>query len=61
VAEGAKLAIERTPVVLQCNACETSYEVELETMGDAVCPECGQKDGKLISGREYYIKNMEVQ
>ncbi len=61
VAEEAKLKIERTPIVVQCNTCSTSYEVEMTHMADAVCPDCGEKDGKLISGREYYIKDMEVQ
>ena len=61
MAEGAKLKIERTPILLQCNLCATSYEVEITNISDAVCPSCGQKDSKLISGREYYIKDMEVQ
>jgi hydrogenase nickel incorporation protein HypA/HybF len=61
VAEEAKLKIERTPIMVQCNACSTSYEVEMAHIGDTVCPDCGEKDGKLISGREYYIKDMEVQ
>ena len=61
VAQGAKLKIERTPIQLQCNLCATSYDVEIKNISDAVCPDCGQKDSKLISGREYYIKDMEVQ
>ncbi|MDD5167204.1 MAG: hydrogenase maturation nickel metallochaperone HypA [Syntrophales bacterium] len=60
VAEGAKLKIERIPVMLECNACATSYEVDVEKMGDAVCPACGKKESRLVSGREYYIKDMEV-
>jgi len=61
VAEGAKLKIERMPIKLQCNSCANSYEVEITNIGDTVCPDCGQKNSKLISGREYYIKDMEVQ
>jgi hydrogenase nickel incorporation protein HypA/HybF len=61
VAEGAKLKIERTPIKLQCNSCATSYDVEITNIGDTVCPNCGQKNSKLISGREYYIRDMEVQ
>jgi hydrogenase nickel incorporation protein HypA/HybF len=60
VAQGAKLQIERTPIMLQCNRCATSYEVEITNMSDAVCPGCRKKDSKLISGREYHIKDMEV-
>jgi hydrogenase nickel incorporation protein HypA/HybF len=61
VAQGAKLQIERTPIRLQCNSCAAAYDVEITNMGDAVCPDCGKTDSKLISGREYTIKNMEVQ
>jgi Zn finger protein HypA/HybF involved in hydrogenase expression len=35
--------------------------VEIKNIGDTVCPVCGKKEGKLISGKEYYIKDMEVQ
>ncbi len=61
LAEGAKLKIERTPIVMQCNACSTSYEVEMTGMDDLVCPACGGKGATLLSGREYTIKEMEVQ
>jgi hydrogenase nickel incorporation protein HypA/HybF len=61
VAEGAKLNIERTPIKLECNSCSTSYEVEISNMSETNCPGCGKNDSKLISGREYYIKDMEVQ
>lgn len=61
VAQGAKLKIERMPIEVQCNACCASYEAEVAKLGDLVCPACGEKGGTLLSGREYYIKEMEVQ
>jgi hydrogenase nickel incorporation protein HypA/HybF len=61
LAEGAKLKIERTPVLVQCKACSTSYEAEMARRDDLVCPACGEKGGTLLSGREYTIKEMEVQ
>ena len=61
VAEGAKLKIERTPVMVQCTACAVSYEADVTRMGDLSCPACGETRGTLISGREYIIKTMEVQ
>lgn len=61
VADGAKLKIERTPIKLQCNSCAKIYNVEITNIIDTVCPVCGKNDGKMISGREYYIKDMEVQ
>lgn len=61
VAEGAKLKIERTPIVLRCRACFEDYEAETAKLGEVVCPACGEKDWELISGREYFIKDMEVE
>lgn len=61
VAEGAKLKIERMPIKVQCNACSASYEAEVAKLGDLACPACGERGGTLLSGREYYIKEMEVQ
>ena len=60
LAEGAKLQIERMPIRLECNACAESYTVDDARQIDTPCPHCGKKDTRLISGREYFIKNMEV-
>ena len=59
-AEGAKLQIERTPIRLGCDACEASWTVARVEQIDASCPQCGQKNSRLIGGREYTITNMEV-
>ena len=61
IAEGAKLKIERMPVMVRCNLCSTSYEADIARMDDLVCPACGEKGGTLLSGREYTMKEMEVQ
>ena len=61
LAQGAKLKIERMPIMIKCDACAASYEADATKLGDLVCPSCGEKGGTLLSGREYYIKDMEVQ
>jgi hydrogenase nickel incorporation protein HypA/HybF len=61
LAQGAKLKIERMPIKLQCSACSASYEAEAAKLDELVCPACGKSGGTLLSGREYYIKDMEVQ
>jgi len=61
VAEGAKLKIERLPIVIRCQSCSASYETQTSQLADLICPHCGGKEGELISGREYRIKDMEVQ
>lgn len=60
-AEGAKLKIERIPIVLKCKKCGTSIQISKDELGATDCPECGDAgDFFLVSGREYYIKEMEA-
>src|SRR6056297_3231515 len=62
LAAGARLRIERQPIVIRCNKCGRTQTVRKEALGDAACPICGDKgDFSLVSGREYYIKEMEAQ
>jgi len=60
VAQGAKLKIERTPIMVQCDALFQFLMNRGGKLGDLVCPACGGRGGTLLSGREYYIKEMEV-
>lgn len=60
VAAGAKLVIERTPAVMKCSTCDFSFEVDFTDKKKITCPECQGEKSSLVSGREYYIKNMEV-
>jgi hydrogenase nickel incorporation protein HypA/HybF len=60
VAEGAKLEIKRMPVVMQCPVCSKSFAVNIREVREIHCPDCGSKSCSLLSGREYYIKDMEV-
>jgi hydrogenase nickel insertion protein HypA len=61
IAEGAKLKIERMPAMVKCNSCSNIYEADIQKMGNLTCPACGETKGTLVSGREYHIKDMEVQ
>jgi hydrogenase nickel incorporation protein HypA/HybF len=61
VAEGARLEIERTPIVMQCSACSEPYQVEAAEIGSLPCPACGGKGGTLRSGREYTVKEMVAE
>jgi len=60
LAEKARLAIERMPIVVRCTSCSRSFEVEKEALDAAVCPGCGGSRCQLVSGREYVVANMEV-
>jgi len=60
IAENAKLKIEKTPVVMKCDKCGHSFEINIKEIKDIQCPECADKKCTLMSGSEYYIKDMEV-
>jgi len=60
LAEQAKLAITRTPIVLRCRGCEHSFEVHREVLHDSNCPSCGEARCEFVSGREYVVASMEV-
>ena len=59
-AEKAELVIQRIPITFQCDACANTFEIKREALQDLQCPECGSTECKLVSGKGYYIKNMEV-
>lgn len=61
IAASAELKILRMPVTLQCSSCGNVAQVDKMKFSDAACAVCGNKQMNLISGREYYIKNMEVE
>lgn len=58
IAEGARLVIERTPAVMQCADCGSSFE--MGKTRDGCCPQCGSKSLALVGGKQYLIKNMEA-
>jgi len=60
LAKGAQLKIERSPVMMECDDCSHSFQVNVREMNEIFCPECDSKKCTLTSGREYYIKDMEV-
>jgi len=61
LAEHAELAITRAPIVLKCSGCGVSFEIRRDGFGEATCPQCAATRLELVSGRGYFIENMEVQ
>ncbi len=60
LAQEAELAIVRVPIVLRCPACDLSFQIGKDQLGAAVCPTCAGSKVELVSGRGYFIENMEV-
>ena len=60
LAAGAKLNIERVPVVFRCEPCGHDFPVRIRDIDQVRCPLCQGEKMTLVSGREYFIKNIEV-
>lgn len=60
IAEGAALRIERAPVIFRCEGCGGSFPVNVREVRDILCPSCGGTKATFVSGREFFIKAIEV-
>jgi hydrogenase nickel incorporation protein HypA/HybF len=60
IAGGAKLNLERLPIVFTCKTCATPFAVEKNQWDRAVCIKCGSKDLLLTSGNSFYLDSIEV-
>ena len=58
IAEGAELVFNICPTVVHCCACGEDGETDRETRA---CKKCGSYNVKIISGREYFIEDLEVE
>jgi hydrogenase nickel incorporation protein HypA/HybF len=56
-AQGAELAIEEVPVLVQCQDCGHRWDVETP---DFLCPQCGRGRVEMLSGRELDIVSIEI-
>ncbi len=59
-AEKARLVIERIPARLQCTQCGEIFPFAAASDESNVCPVCVTGDCRLIAGKGYFIKNLEV-
>ena len=60
IAEGAKIDVERSPIIFQCRDCQRTFEVSLRDTKDFACTNCGRSNVSLLSGREFYIKDITI-
>ena len=56
--EGAKIEIERVKPKLKCPACGWNFEKKPMSFA---CPKCGTDGGPTEIGKEFYIKEIEVE
>ena len=57
VLEDAELVIEVTPGLAECDACDEIFSV-VENRG--YCPNCGSFEKKILSGRDFSIREIRV-
>jgi len=58
IAAQASLFFMHTPAQLRCRNCNTIFMPERLNLN---CPNCKERQVEIISGRELYIDNMEVE
>ena len=60
IAEGAKLYVTRNPIVIECGKCKKHFEMDFKGIRNLHCPHCGNGTGRVISGKEYIITNIDI-
>lgn len=58
IAANALLSIQSPPTRFRCRNCGTEFAPKGHNWE---CPSCGKKDYEIISGRDLYIENIEVE
>lgn len=56
--EGAKININEVPIMVLCKKCGKESIIESY---DFCCPVCKFQDTEIISGRELYIEDVEIE
>lgn len=57
MAENARLHFRHVDAEMQCMACFTKYRPQ---EGEVLCPNCGSRGAKIISGEEFYLEALDV-
>ena len=60
IAEGAKVEIERIPLTVKCQACETVFPLSTRDPSTWSCPTCDRRDYRVFTGTEFSVDNIEV-
>jgi len=60
IVEGAKLIIDRVPLMVRCKECSEEFHVDLRKAQKVLCPKCEGAKFEYVSGREYSVDSMEI-
>jgi hydrogenase nickel incorporation protein HypA/HybF len=63
--EDSKIHIEEIPVEIECKSCDykglTNVDDSDHYLIIVKCPQCGERDLKVTSGRECNVKNIKIE
>jgi len=59
IAAEAQVQVRKVPAVIACLSCGKDYEIGPQEVFEIRCPHCGSGEGRLISGREYIVTELE--
>ncbi len=60
IIEGARLIIERVPLMVRCKECTMEFHVDFRSTDKPACPQCEGTKFEYVSGREYSVDSMEI-
>lgn len=58
IAEGATLSFDRVATRFRCHHCQTLLS---STEASGGCPDCGERYLELVTGKELYLKSIDVE
>ena len=58
IAEGTAISFKKIPTIAQCRGCDKTFELK---EFDWICPHCGDKNMKIVAGKELYVESIEVE
>jgi hydrogenase nickel incorporation protein HypA/HybF len=57
IAAGATLSIHQPPIGLRCRNCDNVFSPDGKNW---TCPNCGEENIEIVSGRECFVESIEV-
>lgn len=61
IAEGAQIVVEMVPAAFRCSDCGQDFEVKIKSIDRVLCPRCSGINFSLMRGKEFLIRDMEVE
>jgi len=60
IAEGASIKVEKLPIICHCSKCNENFVLPLRTSDNLTCSVCGSDKFTPLTGKELFIKELEI-